>query len=212
MPAAPKRRKRGAPVPRKLPSQERAAHTVDAIVTAVERVLEKDGIKRLNTTRVADIAGVSVGTLYQYFPNKESLVAALQDRYTQQTVGLCRAVIASAEAVTMEQLVERIGPAILAAHQAQRPIHRSLVELRSAAGFHDRRRTALDQITDELAGVFARRPELGLVNASATAFVFVHAVDGLVSAVITRPGAIDVAAIASEGLRMLRAFARDRSA
>jgi AcrR family transcriptional regulator len=207
MPPAPKRRKRAAPVPRKAPSQPRATHTVDAIVTAVERVLEKHGIKGLNTNRVAEIAGVSVGTLYQYFPNKESLVGALQDRYTQQTVGLCRAALASAEVVPLVTLIERIAIAILAAHQAQRPIHRSLVELRSAAGFHERRRLALDQIAGELATFLAGRADLVIADARAAAFVMVHSVDGVVNAAITRPGAIDLAGITSETSRMLRAYA-----
>jgi AcrR family transcriptional regulator len=206
MPYVPKRRKRRAPIPRKLPSQERAASTVDAIVTAVERVLEKHGIKGLNTNRVAEIAGVSVGTLYQYFPNKESLVAALQDRYTQQTIGLCRAALTSADTVPVPTLIERIAVAILAAYEAQRPIHRSLVELRSAAGFHERRRIALDQIADELTAFLARRADLAVADARSTAFVLVHSVDGVVNATITRPGGVDLAGITSEMSRLLRAY------
>jgi AcrR family transcriptional regulator len=66
--------------PRKTPIQTRAAVTVGAISEATIQVLLKQGANRLTTTRVAERAGVSVGTLYQYYPNKQSLLfAALAD-------------------------------------------------------------------------------------------------------------------------------------
>ncbi|ECP9614814.1 TetR/AcrR family transcriptional regulator [Salmonella enterica] len=69
--------------PRKMPRQARAAVTVDIIFEATLQLLIEDGLQRLTTTRVAERAGVSVGTLYQYFPHKESLVYALNERYLQ---------------------------------------------------------------------------------------------------------------------------------
>lgn len=67
--------------PRRMPRQARAAVTMDAIFEATIQLLVTDGIHRLTTTRVAERAGVSVGTMYQYFPHKESLVYALNERY-----------------------------------------------------------------------------------------------------------------------------------
>jgi AcrR family transcriptional regulator len=63
--------------PRKTPIQPRATVTVGAISEATIQVLLKQGINRLTTTRVAERAGVSVGTLYQYYPNKQSLLFAV---------------------------------------------------------------------------------------------------------------------------------------
>ena len=63
--------------PRKTPVQARAVSTVDAISEATIQVLLSDGVDRLTTTRVAERAGVSVGTLYQYYPNKQSLLFAV---------------------------------------------------------------------------------------------------------------------------------------
>jgi AcrR family transcriptional regulator len=66
--------------PRKTPVQTRAAVTVGAISEATIQILLKQGVNGLTTTRVAERAGVSVGTLYQYYPNKQSLLfAALAD-------------------------------------------------------------------------------------------------------------------------------------
>ena len=67
--------------PRKLPVQTRSRVTVDAIFEATIQVLLSDGVDRLTTTRVAERAGVSVGSLYQYFPNKQALIIALNARY-----------------------------------------------------------------------------------------------------------------------------------
>jgi AcrR family transcriptional regulator len=63
--------------PRKQPVQQRSAVTVDAILAATIQVLIRMGKEKLTTTHVARRAGVSVGTLYQYFPNKRSLLQAV---------------------------------------------------------------------------------------------------------------------------------------
>lgn len=73
--------------PRKSPVQARSASTVEAILQATIQVLLKEGKERLTTTRVAERAGVSVGTLYQYFPNKRALLQAALRRHMEEVVG-----------------------------------------------------------------------------------------------------------------------------
>lgn len=70
--------------PRKLPRQARSEATVEAIFEATIQVLVAHGISRLTTTRVAERAGVSIGTMYQYFPHKEALVRAIVGRYLER--------------------------------------------------------------------------------------------------------------------------------
>ena len=94
-------------------------------------ILERSGPGGLTTNHVAELAGVSIGSLYQYFPNKEALVGALQDRYAEDTLSRVRAVIDDAP---LDVLIVRIANAVLQAKQAQRPIHRWLIEWRSAVG------------------------------------------------------------------------------
>ena len=67
--------------PRKLPKQDRSQETVETLIEATTRILSREGRGSLSTNRVAQVAGVSVGSLYQYFPNKESLVAEVRRRY-----------------------------------------------------------------------------------------------------------------------------------
>jgi AcrR family transcriptional regulator len=73
--------------PRKSPIQARSSATVEAILEATIQVLLKDGKERLTTTRVAQRAGVSVGTLYQYFPNKSALLQAALRSHMEEIAG-----------------------------------------------------------------------------------------------------------------------------
>jgi AcrR family transcriptional regulator len=63
--------------PRRPPKQERSQETVSVLIEATERVLTKEGYAAATTNRIAEVAGVSIGTLYHYFPTKEALIEAL---------------------------------------------------------------------------------------------------------------------------------------
>src|SRR5689334_3047576 len=76
--------RKALPQPRKQPRQARSQHMVETILEATARILAERGYVGTNTNLVAERAGVSVGSLYQYFPNKKSLVAALHERYAAQ--------------------------------------------------------------------------------------------------------------------------------
>lgn len=64
---------------RKRPVQQRSNQTVETILASVERILEREGADRLTTSHVAERAGFSVGTVYQYFPDKRAMLSALAD-------------------------------------------------------------------------------------------------------------------------------------
>ncbi|MGA8044340.1 MAG: TetR/AcrR family transcriptional regulator [Terracidiphilus sp.] len=70
--------------PRKTPSQERARATVEAILGAAAYILVRDGWEKFTTNSVAERAGVNIASLYQYFPNKDSIVAELQRRHIEK--------------------------------------------------------------------------------------------------------------------------------
>jgi AcrR family transcriptional regulator len=82
----------------KQPKQARSLETVEAIYLAVSKILEKQGIKGLNTNQIAQVAGVSVGSLYQYFKNKESIFEALLLRMTENNI------------LTFEKLIAEVDP------------------------------------------------------------------------------------------------------
>ncbi len=107
--------------PRKRPRQARAAATFDAILEAAARILEKDGFDCVNTNAVAELAGVSVGSLYQYFPTKESILAELV-RFNRNILSE-KVKTAVAEGTTGRTLEETIDLVISAgvSHQLERP-------------------------------------------------------------------------------------------
>ncbi len=72
--------------PKKRPVQQRSKMTFNAIVDATARLLKEGGYRELTTNRIAEVAGVSIGTLYEFFPNKESIVAILAERLLEQAV------------------------------------------------------------------------------------------------------------------------------
>src|SRR3984885_9989466 len=72
--------------PRKSASQQRSQITVNALLEATARILVREGFDKASTNRIAEVAGVSVGSLYQYFPSKEAIVAALIDLHNSQVM------------------------------------------------------------------------------------------------------------------------------
>jgi AcrR family transcriptional regulator len=77
-----------ATTPRKLPKQDRSRVTVEAILEATTRILVEEGYDKANTNRIAERAGISIGSLYQYFPNKESLMTALMEQHSREMTEL----------------------------------------------------------------------------------------------------------------------------
>jgi AcrR family transcriptional regulator len=79
------------PEPRRRPSQSRSKVLVDAIIQACRQILAEEGVERLTTNRIAEVAGVTIGSLYQYFPNKEAILANLFAREIAATTDqICR--------------------------------------------------------------------------------------------------------------------------
>ncbi|RST87815.1 TetR/AcrR family transcriptional regulator [Aquibium carbonis] len=123
--------------PRKRPRQARATATVDAIFEATIQVLLTDGPHRLTTTRVAARAGVSVGTMYQYFPHKQALFYALNERYLDdlaETVrNTCEARHGAPIVDMVQALVTTYWDAKTKRPEVTRALYRSVVELDNEA-------------------------------------------------------------------------------
>src|SRR6185369_10221121 len=98
--------------PRKAPRQERAQATVEALLEATAAVLRAEGYDGLTTNKVAEAAGVSVGSLYQYYPGKDALVTAVLLRYAdaQHTVFMnaLTSVATAPVPVVIEKVIETL--------------------------------------------------------------------------------------------------------
>jgi len=114
--------------PRKKPSQERSRAMVDTLIEATARILVKEGFDKASTNRIAEKAGASVGSLYQYFPTKEALVAAVMERHQMELMQVVRGALAEVEALPMEQAVPKLVAAAIEAHRVDPKLHRVLSE------------------------------------------------------------------------------------
>jgi AcrR family transcriptional regulator len=120
--------RRPATNPRKNASQERSRATVDALIEATARILVREGFDKASTNRIAEVAGVSVGSLYQYFPGKEALVAAVVDRHHQKIMQTVRGELAEAMSQPVEHAVRRIIAVAVKAHRVDPRLHRVVAE------------------------------------------------------------------------------------
>jgi AcrR family transcriptional regulator len=129
MPAAPP----PSLTPRKQPRQARSLATVSAIFEATIQVLVSDGPRRLTTTRVAERAGVSVGSMYQYFPHKQALFYALNERYlvrlAERIEATCLAQHGANLADMVEALVKTYWVAKTERPEVTRALYQSVAEL-----------------------------------------------------------------------------------
>jgi AcrR family transcriptional regulator len=114
--------------PRKQASQARSRATVDALVEATARILVRDGFDKASTNRIADMAGVSIGSLYQYYPCKEALVAAVIDRHNRRIMRRVRTVLTEIASQPIERAVRRLVAVAIEAHRIDPELHRVLAE------------------------------------------------------------------------------------
>jgi AcrR family transcriptional regulator len=112
-------------LPRKSPLQERSGVTVDAILEAAVRILLAHGYSALTTKAMADRAGVSVGSLYQYFPNKQAIVAELIRRHLREVITVIDATPAL-QGAGLEPNVQRVMERFVAAKIERQAISAAL--------------------------------------------------------------------------------------
>ena len=114
--------------PRKSASQKRSRATVDALIEATARILVREGFDKASTNRIAEVAGVSVGSLYQYFPSKEALVAAVIDRHNEEIMRTVRGELAEAMSQPVEKAVRKLVAVAIKAHRVDPRLHRVVAE------------------------------------------------------------------------------------
>lgn len=171
--------------PRKLASQERSRLTVDALVQATARILVKEGYDKASTNRIAAVAGVSVGSLYQYFPSKEALVAAVIDRHTQNLMHVVHDALTKVVARPIDVAVRELVSVGIDAHRVDPKLHRVLAEQIPRTG-----RFGNIEVIDRnfqllVRGYFAaHRDEIDVSDLDVATFICITAVEALTHAAV----------------------------
>jgi AcrR family transcriptional regulator len=181
---------------RKQPRQRRSRATVDALVEATGQVLAREGLERTTTRRIAERAGVSVGSLYQYFPGREALVAALVERMLEEDRRLFQRVAREHARASLRELVEAVCRAFVRRHLAQRALYREVLPLVERVQRDGEVRALLASLVHDFAEALRDHPELGPRSPEHAAFVTLHAVRGaLMALVLDGPDAPDEDAV-----------------
>ena len=188
--------------PRKQPTQARAQATVEAILRATAHILRTAGWHACNTNAVAKRAGVSIGSLYQYFPSKEALVAALAEEHAERAVAvLMAAVTAAPQKASFEDSVRHYIRAMVALHAVDPKLHRVLVEQvpRLKRGFDVVRRGSEQSAALVRAWLETQRPHIRPVDLDVATFMLVTAVESVAHLqVLDRPKQLDPEALVEE--------------
>jgi AcrR family transcriptional regulator len=173
--------------PRKLASQERSRVTVDALLEATARVLVNEGYDRASTNRIAEVAGVSIGSLYQYFPSKEALVAAVIDRHTEQVSQVSRNVVVKMAASPIEVAAREFVSLGIDGHRVNPKLHAVLSEQIPRVGRLGNIEANLRQGYALVRGYLeAHRDEIDVADLDLAAFVCVTVVEALTHAAVLR--------------------------
>jgi AcrR family transcriptional regulator len=102
---------------RRKPVQQRAQVTVDATLDAAVRILRRGGIAAVTTNRIAETAGVSIGSVYQYFPNKHAVFIALHQRHIAQVDDIMRRHLSRPDLETLDDLIASMIDGMIGAHR-----------------------------------------------------------------------------------------------
>jgi len=168
-------------IARKSPSQDRAKATVDALLDATQKVLVKEGYDGTTTNKIAAKAGVSVGSLYQYFDSKDQLVIAVGERHHEQLMAVLALAATDIGDKPLPVIVDTIIGAMLDAHAVDPELHRVLTEQIPAdiimRRIEEDGETFLRAILDD-----QRSKIRNDIDVDAAIFILVHATEGVTHA------------------------------
>lgn len=166
--------------PRKYASQERSRATVAALIEATARILVSDGFDKTSTNRIAEVAGVSIGSLYQYFPNKEALVLAVVERHNQDILQVVGGALAEIDSLPVEEAVRKLVEIAIKAHRVSPELHRVLTEQIPRIGPLAHVETANSQAHAVFkAYLESRRDELCIADVGLAAFICATAIEAV---------------------------------
>lgn len=186
---------------RRNPRQARAAATIETILDAAFQLLERDGARKLTTNHIAARAGVSVGTIYQYFRDKDDILAALAERHTTAIRdGIADLVIREPQgAGTMRHIVDLV----MRSFEGEPATRAALMD----AAHRRNERTLQHHHTAFLAALDGKAEDLQRILTPERAFVLTHApVTILRAALIESDLGLDPAKLADELTRLLESY------
>ncbi len=197
---------------RKKPRQARSRATVDAILEAAAQVFRRHGYAAGTTDRIAERAGVSIGSLYQYFPNKDALLVALAERHIDEGFARVRELLREAldGSSALDGLIRSFVDGMHALHDHEPELHRVLFEeapLPASLRRNLRKREA--EFAREVEALLEQHPDVEMRDAALSAYLVVHTVEGLVHGFVLHPPAgVEADALSDEIVALVTGYLR----
>jgi AcrR family transcriptional regulator len=119
---------------RRAPTQARARQTIETIFEATARIIERDGAAALNTNRIAERAGISIGTLYEYFPNKQAVLIAMARRQLAEDARVVEDILSAALELPGASIARLVIRALAKLHQTRPKVRRAIMAVHLASG------------------------------------------------------------------------------
>jgi AcrR family transcriptional regulator/AraC-like DNA-binding protein len=134
---------------RREPKQQRSRQTVEAVLEAVQRVLRRHGAEAITTNRVAEVAGISIGSLYQYFPEKQAIFMALHDRHVDRVRHVIGQTMTQCTQASLEEFTRELVERLANVHSEDAELHEilSVAVPGSANGFKRALHATFEQVT-----------------------------------------------------------------
>jgi AcrR family transcriptional regulator len=199
------RRRRTPTSPRKQPRQERSKATVEAILEAAADIVARRGAAGLTTNHIADRAGVNIASLYQYFPNKQAILAELRRRHGNEQRAAARRALAAGHTDDVMSILRTLLEASLAAHAVNPDLHRVFSEELPALRYAEI--AAADRPLIDAFQNFLKRSEPGRRDPDLTAWLLAVIVDAAIHrAVVDRPEDVASGRITGELVTLLSRY------
>jgi len=200
-------------VTRREPRQGRAREKVELILEAATRIIDADGLEGLTTNRIAEVAGISVGTLYQYFGDKEAVIEVLGQRELKAVTDTIIATLTVPIGSTSQETARVLVDCVFGAFAGRSRVHRVLLEHALHMGRVSNIDAAPKLIVNVLASAGVSRANgQSLRFSPEEAFVITHAFTGVIRASIG-PHANDLSRdeIKNALLFLIRSFVNNKS-
>jgi AcrR family transcriptional regulator len=203
---------RAATAPRRHPQQERSRETRERILDAAAHVFAEHGYSAGTTNRIAAAADLSIGSLYQYFPNKDSILVELTRAHLRTGSEHLFARLAAELPGDLEGRLRIAVDAMLENHADAHRLHQVLFEeAPRPQQLLDEMRVLEQQAIDAVADLLRDDPEVGVTDVRLAASIVVTTVESLVHRFIARePDTLDLEAFAGELVAMLLRYLRGR--
>ena len=185
---------------RRKPKQDRAQATVEAILEASFQILESEGLSKLTTSRIAERAGVSIGTLYQYFKDRDAILAAMGQRQGDEMRETITAIVLDApEAGGVRAIVRALMHGLQGSAETRMILSDALFRTGGGAEVSRQHLTFLDSISG--------RSELGFALGKESSFILTHAVIYLLRAAAAEPElALDPDVLEDELVHLMESY------